>query len=697
MRLIKNKTAVVPIIVMICVFAFGALMEFRHTVGTEKNALKENLVNIQTNIEHLITARIINANGMAGIIELNQTLNRETYDIFAKGIYASESGIVKDVVFIKDTTITYIYPEYLSKDAIGVDLADVPDQKELLLYTKNNLKEVFFGPVDLVEGGRGIVVRVPVALNGDYYGQIAIVFDYDLFIENSGLKLLSENYYIALKGNVPTQDEEVVIWSSGSQGTVEVITEKVRIDDIEWLITAAPIDGWNGFSSLFFIIIAAGFIVVIGASAAYKKEEKLTMELKTLAERDELTGLCNRRMFRTHLQTALENERKGLVVLVDIDDFKNINDIYGHIVGDKLLIDFSVAAREVIGDRAQCYRFGGDEFLLIFEGSFEGARIMNSSKIIQDAIQQKLIDKAPNRVTLSVGIVCYPDQGQDVDSLLIKADVAVHESKMAGKNRTMIFEDSMLDVFDRKMQIEKHIRNALDQEGFEMHYQPIVNAQTEEIVSYEALIRFQDRAFSPIEFITVAETSGLIIPLGHWILREVVSTIADWLQEGRSVKPVAINLSPKQLLEPSFRVDLFQLIDAYEISASLIELEITENILLENEEENLTILNDLRSAGISVSMDDFGTGYSSLKYLTFLPIDKVKIDKSLKDQFMLNQSSQILTGIIMMVHGLGYKVVAEGIETKEELEKLKELGCDEIQGYYFSRPLPRAEIEDRLK
>jgi diguanylate cyclase (GGDEF)-like protein len=692
----KFNLSILPVFMMVLIFAFGGLMEYRHTVEQEKKSLREELTNIQTKIENLISSRIVNANGMASIIEVNGSLQEESFDIFAKGIMDAENTVVKDVVFITDTTISYVYPRDLGQGAIGVDLASIPEQRELLLFTKSNLVEVFFGPVDLVEGGKGIIVRVPVAIDGDYYGQVAVVFDYDEFIDKSGLKSLADRYYVALKGNNPIDESYSEIWSSGDQDGLELISKNIRMSDIDWVICAAPHGGWTGFSPLFFVIILAGLIVVTGALSAYKKENTLKLELKTLAEHDELTGLYNRRLFREHLQASIDQGNQGVVALIDIDNFKHINDIHGHVFGDQILIDFSRALVESVGTLGRCYRFGGDEFLVIFEGAYDQSQTLYMAKVLRETTQRNLTEITSNHITVSAGVVMYPDQASDVKSLLIRADVAMYESKLLGKNRTKIFKDSMLDLLDKKINIERHIQIALENKGFEMYYQPIVDAESSEVISYEALIRFKDRGFSPDEFITVAESSGLIISLGRWILEEVFSTLASWRDKGYKVKPVAINLSPKQLIEPNFRSYLFERIEAHNLSTELIEIEITENILLENKDENMSVLRDLRNQGIKISMDDFGTGYSSLNYLTFLPIDKVKIDKSLKDQFMMNENPQILNGIIMMVHGLGYTVVAEGIENENELNKLRALGCDEIQGYYFGRPMPEEEVERRL-
>lgn len=724
----KINVAKFQIIIIALLFSFGALIGYRYTVNLEKNELEDEILKVKNKIEYLISARIINANGMAGFIELNKSIDQRVYDVFAREIYNSEKEIVKDVVFITDTTITYIYPEYLGSGAIGVDLALIPEQKDNLLYTKEHFKTVYFGPIDLVEGGRGIIVRVPVVVNRVYYGQVAIVFDYIRFIKESGLKDIAVENYVALEGTDPASGEKMNVWSSDGTRPKDVISQDVILDDINWVITAAPVSGWHGFSVLFYLIILVGALVVIGATVAYRKESDLRTEIELaniglkktvdqlaenekkliikydevkekesyiqqLADYDELTGLHNRRLFREHLEKSISQGDEGIIALVDIDDFKNINDIHGHVYGDQVLKAFSKVIEEVVDDRGTCYRFGGDEFLVLFEGAYEDGYIMKFSKLIQEALHTRLSELIPNHITLSAGVVRYPAQGVDVKSLLIRADVAMYESKASGKNQIKIFRESMLMALDKKIAIEKHIRKALKNNGFEMNYQPIVDANTEEIVSFEALIRLKDRAYSPMVFIEVAESSGGIIELGEWILEEVFSTIQSWIEGGKELKPVAINLSPNQLLEPSFREKFFRLVEKYKVPSHLIEVEITENILLENEEGNLNVLRSLRSAGIKVSLDDFGTGYSSFKYLTYLPIDKVKIDKSLKDHLVKMDNDKILTGIIMMVHGLGLKVVAEGIETKDEVDVLKRLGCDQIQGYYFSRPLAVDKVD----
>lgn len=728
----KGYNSLVTILVLVFVFSFAAYLEYRHEVETQEDSLKEELVAVSKNIDGMVSSRIINAIGMAGIVEVGQMLDRNMFDIFAEGIYDSEKHVVKDVVFITDTTITAVYPTYLGADAIGVDLSLIPEQKDLLLYTKEQFKTVFFGPVDLVEGGRGIIVRVPVVIADAYYGQVAIVFDYENFIIHSGLEELSRDNYVQLTGTNPLTKEVDRIWSSGDEVGEHFVSEGLTLNDIQWQISAEPHTGFTGTSMLFVLVNIIGTVAIVSIGITSYNEYKLKSDLEMtnielvqtvealaqnreevlkqyhdirqkeqyiqeLADHDELTGLYNRRLFGQHLSTAIEEGREGLVVLIDLDDFKNVNDIHGHLYGDELLIEFSETLTQILGRRGRPYRFGGDEFLVLFEQSFSDDVIRSYAEHVQTELGKSIHDKVKGPITFSAGVVRFPEQGKDVKSLLIKADVAMYKSKSSGRNQLTIFEDSHLESLNKKLRIEDSIRKALKDDGFIMHYQPIVDSESAEIRSFEALIRMKDRSFSPMEFIEVAETTGLIVPLGQWILESVFTTLKSWITMGLEVKPVAVNISPRQLVEPDFRQMFMSLAKSVDIPLELIEIEITENVFLENEKENNDILQCLRDTGIRVSLDDFGTGYSSLKYLTYLPIDKVKIDKSLKDHLIAMHNDKVIAGAITMLHGLGMEVVAEGIEDQEEWAHLAKVGCDYLQGYHFSRPEPPEKILELLK
>ena len=307
------------------------------------------------------------------------------------------------------------------------------------------------------------------------------------------------------------------------------------------------------------------------------------------------------------------------------------------------------------------------------------------------------IEKIKNNITVSLGIARYPKDALTSDDLLIKSDIAMYQAKKKGKNRYCYFTDVLISDFDYNIKIEKKLWNVLEEGKFKLLYQPIVDNKSGEISSLEALIRIEDSSLSPSEFIAIAENSELIILIGHWVIDQVCFQLNEWKKEGATIKPVAINISVKQLYDDSIIGYIKEALDRYNLSSEFLEIEITESVLFDNSEDMIKILSTLRIMGHSISLDDFGTGYSSLNYLTYMPIDKVKIDKSLKDEFLFLENKDVMQGIISICHGLEMNVVTEGVETKEEYERLREYNADYTQGYYFEKPISSDKILILLK
>lgn len=705
----------------------GASVEYQRTVASQKEALEDDLRIIKNNIEQMITARMINARGVAGLIEVTGDLTEEAYILYAKEIYRSSNNIVKDVVLVEDTTIRYVYPEAYKKDVIGVDIATIEAQRAVALYTKETGKSIFIGPVDLIEGGEGIIVRVPIKVADAYYGQLSIAFDYEAFLENSGLRAIAKENHVSLSGIDPVSGASFIIWQNRGGTLDKGVHQSLNMEGIRWTVSAFPMSGWQGASPLYFLMLIIGFIISFAVAVVYHRQLSLenallrsndhlkesveALELNKqdleyhlaqirdkesyiayLAEHDLLTELWNRRKFMDTIKALLAKEAVGRIVLLDLDNFKNINDTYGHIYGDGILKRSATALVESIGDKGTAYRFGGDEFLLHFPGEITEAVVIDHLKTIAAALARQKVQNIQNHITMSAGVVSYPKDGRNVEALLIKADVAMYKAKSIGKNNQVFFQEHLLSDFGVKVSVERALRSALDGDGFMIYYQPIVDIHTGHVASLEALIRMKEFQYGPMTFIPVAEETGLIMPLGMWIIEEVAKQISLWQELGIEVKPVAINLSPKQLLEADFVPMFFAVLERYNVPTDLIHVEITESVLLENEDQNVSALNTLHDAGIKISMDDFGTGYSSLNYLTYLPVDKVKLDKSLKDKFLRIENTQVMAGIINMSHGLNLAVVAEGVESMDEWQTLLEAGCDYLQGYHFSKPVPAAKI-----
>ncbi|WP_165913722.1 EAL domain-containing protein [Serpentinicella alkaliphila] len=690
----------------------------------ERNKLKDELIVVKSNLESIITSRITTVNGIIAFAEINKNFTQEQYESFAEGIYYSVNDVVKNVSYISDTTITHIYPYEEYKHAIGWDLSEVPEQLPSILYAKNRGKSVLSAPVDLVQGGTGMIIRVPVIVSSGYLGQVSIVFDYDKVLTYSGIEKLSNNNYLELFIYDVVNGGKKTIWSNVDRNLNYRIYETVNLYESEIYMSIAPKRGWGVKTILEYMLLIVGFIASLLTYLALRKlyENKETLYLMNihlehtidqltasqkqlknklnevklkekhiqfLADHDSLTGLYNRRKFIELLEDKLESESEGTILLVDIDDFKNINDSMGHIYGDNVLQYFSSQLQSDLPNFARAYRIGGDEFIIIFDNIVTKREITPCIELVVECFNN--IDAINNQISLSIGVVFFPEHGATVEDLLIKVDIAMYSAKNSGKNKFSIFDESMLFEFNEKIRIEQLIRSALDNEWFFIEYQPIIDKSTGETSSFEALIRMSEPKLMPNQFISIAERTGLIIQIGRWVIKEVIEQLKNWKINGYNLKPIAVNLSPKQIYDGNLVEFLESQLKINNIDPSLIEIEITENVLIENGDSNIVTLQRIKDLGITISLDDFGTNYSSLNYLTYMPVDKIKIDKNFKDKFINFKNNQFLEGIVFLAHTLNLKVVIEGVEDEDEYSILKKGESDFLQGYLFSRPLKKED------
>jgi diguanylate cyclase (GGDEF)-like protein len=411
-----------------------------------------------------------------------------------------------------------------------------------------------------------------------------------------------------------------------------------------------------------------------------------------LAFHDSLTGLPNRRRFIEYLTDQLKSGKKGAVVLLDLDDFKGINDTRGHVFGDHVLEAVAKRLESVVTDKVFISRFGGDEFLMSLEYS-ELVELDYCVKRISHLFDNSIqIYNNDIEIRFSMGISLFPEDSSEVNQLVINADLAMYAVKNSGKNGFKLFDTAMMLDQMKKSNIEQIIRGALDNDGFKMVYQPQVDVETGEIYGYEALLRLKGSNLSPADFIDIAEKNGTIIKIGRIVTEKVIAQLSEWKRAGLEIKPVAINFSANQLQDGNYILFLNELLRKNAIDAKYLEIEITENIFLENKQATLIFLKQLNEMGVKIAIDDFGTGYSSLNYLTFLPVNIIKLDRSLNMKFLEIENVKVMDSLISLVHSLGLTVIAEGIETPEQVKRLKKANCDYIQGYYFSKPLEADQI-----
>lgn len=428
--------------------------------------------------------------------------------------------------------------------------------------------------------------------------------------------------------------------------------------------------------------------------------------IRHLAHFDSITGLPNRTQFQERLSAALENaEHHGqrvIVVSMALDRFRAINESCGYDVGDQILALVGSRIRQTLRPRDTVGRLGGDQFAVILAEIEETWDISHTADRLLSVVSQPLeLDGQTFHLTASMGIAIYPADGDQVPVLLQGAEAAMFRAKAAGRNAYQ-FSDPSLNEFVRVQQrLEAELHRAIEEQQFVLHYQPKTSCDHGHIVGLEALVRWQhpERGLiGPMEFVPLLEETGLVVRVGEWVLNQVCKQLATWLSSGVPCVPVAVNLSAKQLQGTQIYHTVQRALDSANVPASYLDLELTESMLMDNVEEIIPVLASLKALGIRLSVDDFGTGYSSLAYLKRFPLDALKVDKSFVQDIIADPSDASITrAIITMAHSLKLKVIAEGVETEGQLGMLIGNHCDEIQGYFFSRPVPAEEVTRMLK
>ena len=426
--------------------------------------------------------------------------------------------------------------------------------------------------------------------------------------------------------------------------------------------------------------------------AQYVEIKQHEDHIQYLADHDALTGLLNRRRFEEDLEKLLKAGQMGSVLLFDIDDFKNINDTLGHVYGDAVLQHVARTLEHHLDPRSTPYRFGSDEFLIVVDGVVDPEELRLCVERLLEALSEPhTIEERRNRFTTSVGVVRYPFEGVSAEELLIKADIAMYNAKKMGKNRYLLFEGSMSANLAERVHIEHLLRDALQNGGFRLLYQPIVETNTGEIAYFEALIRLEGHDISPAVFIPIAEESDLIQPIGRWVIKEVIGQLVKWQDEGKAVKPISMNLSPRQFYDEGLVDFLTAELKEQGVHPALVEMEITETVFIDNATEAIKIIERIRALGVKMALDDFGTGYLAMNYITNLPVDRIKLDRSLTQE--IKETIAVMGGLIAIAQGLGMDVVGEGVEKIEEAHCLAQVNCDYLQGYLFSKPIPPEQVE----
>ena len=434
-----------------------------------------------------------------------------------------------------------------------------------------------------------------------------------------------------------------------------------------------------------------------------RREHEAALEYQ--AHHDSLTGLPNRTLLRDRIDQAIAHAwRHGYqvaVVFVDLDHFKLINDSLGHHVGDRLLLEVAARLKACVRGNDTVARQGGDEFVLVLTEQHDEDEMLNVVSRLLDAVSQPWSNNGQEYgLSCSIGISCYPRDGEDPDALLRSADAAMYQAKASGRNTYHCYTPELNQAISERLELETSLRHALDREEFRVYYQPRIDVASGRVVGAEALIRWDcpgKGIVPPDSFISIAEETGLIIPIGQWILHEACRQNSAWRRAGLPPIAVSVNLSPIQFRHTGLVDAVAEALAEAGLDPKSLELEVTESFVMHDAERINVAMQSLKSLGVDIAVDDFGTGYSSLSYLKRFPVDRLKIDKSfVRDIDSDPDDAAIVRAIITLGHALNLRVVAEGVETAAHLDYLKLHGCDEVQGYYFSRPVPAMEMEALL-
>ena len=609
---------------------------------------------------------------------------------------------ISDISEVSDKPIGmvegYLLEELLEQKGMTLNFVKVPSiDVGLKMVAQGKL----FGYMDAV-------ASINYAIYRDYYGELKV---------GGKLSGIDWNLSVATRNDEPelAQIVEKILLQIPEQSKQRVINDWVSAKapqgfdyDLFWKIMAV-------FSVILIMVFARNRQLVGHRKEIKQKNNELTVinsqleiqknEIQHLAYHDFLTNLPNRKNFMMRLEHAIDvaarYEQSLAILFLDLDRFKNINDSLGHHVGDMLLQLISTRLKDLLRDSDTIARLGGDEFVILLEGVEDLAYPSVVAERILASIRQPIIilNNTLN-VSASVGLALYPNDGDTSDILIKNADSAMYLAKERGKDQFQYYTEHLSAQIERRLVIEQALQYAEKNQQLTLCYQSQLDLKQQKIIGAEALIRWNHPELgniSPDEFIPIAEESGLITGIGEWVFRKACQEFVRFRQSGHELESLSINVSSVQFNQKNLPEIFKEIIDELGISAKQIEIEITERYIMEDSTKKLQLLDTLRQFGFRISVDDFGTGYSSMAYLKRLPVDIIKIDKSfISDIPRDNNDVQITKAILALSHSLGYKVIAEGIETQEQLKMLQTMSCDIGQGYYFSKPLPADEFMDYL-
>ncbi|MBW4934869.1 putative bifunctional diguanylate cyclase/phosphodiesterase [Marinobacter sp. F4206] len=640
--------------------------------------------------------------------------------------YLEDFGVYQAVEWIdRNFIIRWLEPYTGNEDVIGFNVAFSEQRRQALEAARATGTFDISGIIDLRQGGKGLVIYAPVGTGADNNGFIAGVFRMEVLARQLLTSRVKESFSIEILSNGEVSYD---LNDSGTASTSFSHTEPVELPTLNWSFVLHPTEEWvqsqrSAWPKLTLVsLVLMGLLtslttllvqLILKRNQALLKtrrqldreiDQRKTMQqdLARLESTDTLTGLANRRFFMEDLAHTLNiadrQMRQVALVMLDLDRFQMLNDSLGHQFGDELLIKVSERLNGLSNERILVAYSGGDEFMLCQQQVEDIDDIIHLLGQVKHCFEEPFeVQGEAHGVTATMGVAVYPQSGLDADTLLRNADVALYRAKEQGRNTYQFYTEGMQDREVMRLELDKDLSQALAHNEFVLFFQPQLDLESSEINSVEALIRWQHPRrglLPPVDFIPLAEESGRITDIGRWVVMAACRQLAKWQGTPYEHLRIAVNLSGRELDDEELVDHIREALEAENVPADRLEVELTEEIFIQNIERNQTQLSRLHQLGVHLAIDDFGVGYSSLGYLRDFPVDLLKIDRSFITEVTERHDDAVITrAVINLAHNLGIQVVAEGVETEEQLAFLKNHRCNLAQGYLISRPIPAAELE----
>ena len=722
---------VFPVLIFLVFLTLAAVL--RQGLEQQDNRqIKANLVHeaeaMAAGLEREFTIHVKTLERMAERLEVMPETPESVWKADARR-YLKDYGVYQAVEWIdRNFIIRWLEPVSGNQDVIGFNVAFSEQRRQDLESARATGKPDISGVINLKQGGQGFVIYAPVGTGTDNNGFIAGVFRMEVLAQQMLSSRILDSFQIGL-----ISDDTRTYQLTPSHGVSETFahTEPVNLPTLNWSFTLRPTIEWvenqrsdwpaMTFASLSLLGLLTSLTTLlvqlilkrnhdllktrIELDREIDQRKAIQQDVARLESTDTLTGLANRRFFMEDLAHTLSiadrQMRQVALVLLDLDRFQMLNDSLGHQFGDELLIKISERLNGLSDERILVAYAGGDEFMLCqqqVDGVDDVIHLLSAIKQCFEAPYE--VQGQALNVTATMGIAVYPQSGLDADTLLRNADIALYRAKDQGRNTYQFYTEGMQDREVMRLELDKDLSQALRNDEFVLFYQPQLDLDRGEINSVEALIRWQHPRrglLSPVDFIPLAEESGRITDIGRWVVLAACRQLAQWQDTPYEHLRIAVNLSGRELDDEELVDHIREALESENVPADRLEVELTEEVFIQNIERNRDQLSRLQQLGVHLAIDDFGVGYSSLGYLRDFPVDLLKIDRSFINEVTKRHDDAVITrAVINLAHNLGMDVVAEGVETEEQLTFLKNNHCNVAQGYLISRPIPAVELENAM-